>query len=106
MKVNRVENRKLFEIVTMYFKNMEKILNSGLKWLLVNFQKKRKLLADCFGNRLVTFLKALTSIFEFTVGLNEKLLASAVPLLETIQNNINEDARLSKHFSEEINTNV
>lgn len=70
MKIKRIENKKLFETVSLYFKNMEKILNSGLKWLLVNFEKKRKMLADCFGNRLVAFLKALTSIFEFSVGLN------------------------------------
>lgn len=47
----------------MYFANMQKIQSAVVKELLVGFEKNRKKLAETFGNRFVTFLKVITSLF-------------------------------------------
>lgn len=81
LRVKRQENKKLIEAITTYFRNLQKIITAGVKEILMNFEKNRKKIADFFGNRLVVFLKVITSIFEISVGVNERLLHAVNPTL-------------------------
>lgn len=56
-------NRKVFDFTGNYIKVYERTYYSGLKEIVVNFDKVKKRLSDIFGGRLCSFLKSINSIF-------------------------------------------
>jgi hypothetical protein len=60
------------------------------------FEKIRKKLSEIFGNRLVSFLKSINSIFDLSFGINEKLMKRVGPKLLQIQSSIEEENKLLK----------
>ena len=60
------------------------------------FEKIRKKLSEIFGNRLVSFLKSINSIFDLSFGVNEKLMKRVGPKLLQIQSSIEEENKLLK----------
>jgi hypothetical protein len=94
-------NRKVLEFTTQWIKIYEKAYYFTLKELMLNFEKIKKRLAEVFGGRLCSFLKSIHSIFELSVGINEKLLKRTNLKLRSIETHIAEEEKILNLFQRE-----
>ena len=78
-------SRKVLELTSQFIKTYEKCYYFGLKEIVANFLKVKKSLSDVFGGRLCSFLKSIISIFELSVGINEKLIKRTMTKLKALE---------------------
>ena len=65
---------------------------------MANFIKVKKSLSEVFGGRLCSFLKSIISIFELSVGINEKLIKRTIGKLKALEENLSEESRVLDLF--------
>ena len=78
-------SRKMLEFTESFIKLYDKCWQSGLKEITANYEKIKKRLGELFGNRFCSFLKSIHSIFEVTIGINQKMLKELPARLKAIQ---------------------
>lgn len=66
----------------------------------------KKKLGETFSYRLVSFLKSMNSIFDLSIGTNEKMLKAVLPILQKIQPFLVEENKLLKLFGDELKAKI
>jgi hypothetical protein len=77
-------NKKILEITANFTKIYEKCYYTSLKDIMGNYEKMKKKLGEIFGSRLVSFLKSNNSVFDISMGINEKLLKRTPSKLKAV----------------------
>lgn len=54
-----------------------------------NFEKIKKNVSTIFGSKLASFMKSIFSVFEISVGINEKLIKRTPAKFKIIENALN-----------------